>query len=105
MRSRSRTPRSTPISNRSLESAASAEVRRLRVHRGLKRMRECRARKFLSDRKVARHCNHFVVIAERAPLHAHEDHLAGQTQSIRSGKLWRRPERARSFVDRNKTCI
>src|SRR5438105_7908154 len=105
MQWRSRTPKSTRISNRSLESAALVEARRLLVRRESRRMREYRARKSRSDRKVVRRCNHFVVIAARAPLHAREDHRDGQTRLIRSDKLWRRPERVRSFVDRNKMCI
>src|SRR6266496_6810250 len=104
MRSPSRTPKSMPTLGKSLESAASVEVRRLPVHLELERTRECPAQKFPLDRKVARQCNHFVVIAARAPLRVREDHRAGQTRSIRSDKLLRRPERVRSFVDRNKTC-
>src|SRR5882724_11271297 len=104
MRWRSRTPKSTRISDKSLESAALVEARRLRVHRESKRTRECRARKFPSDRKVARHCNHFLAIAARAPLRARGDLPIDRTRSILSDKLWRMPERVRSFVDRSKTC-
>src|SRR4029077_8726188 len=99
MRLRSRRPRSTPISDRWLESVAWAEVRRLRVRRESKRKREGRARKFRSDRKVARRRTRFVLIAVRVALRARGDHPIGQTQLIRLDKLWRRPERVRSFVD------
>src|ERR1700694_2180432 len=102
MRSPSRTLRSTPISNRSLGSAASVGGRTLLVHRGLKKTRECRGRKFPSDRKVARRYNHFVAVAARAWLQAHEDHLIGRTRLIRSGRLLRTPEQVRSFGDRNR---
>src|SRR5438105_851987 len=105
MRLPSRTRRSRPISNKLWESAASAGVRRLPVRPESKRTRECRGRKFRLDRKVARRGNRFAVIAERAPLRAREDRPIGRTRLIQLDKLWRRLERARSFVDRNKTCI
>src|SRR6266446_1061673 len=105
MQSRSRRPKSTPTLGKSLESAASVEVRTLLVRRESKRTHVFHARTSPSDRKVARRCNHFVVIAARALLRARGDHPGGQTRSIRSGKLWRRQERARSFADRNKMCI
>src|SRR6266404_1597227 len=105
MRSPLRTRRSTPISNKLWESAASAGVHTPQVHQELKRTRECREWRFLSDRKVARRCGHSVAAVERVLLHAREDHPIDRRQLIRWGKLWRRPERARSFVDRNKTCI
>src|SRR5260370_39698557 len=104
MRLRSRTPKSMPTLGKSLESAASVEVRRLRVHLELERTRECRAPKFPSDRKVVRPRNRFFVIAARVPKHVRANHRVGRTRSILSGKLWRRLERVRSFVDRNKTC-
>src|SRR5260370_28794652 len=105
MRLRSRMPKSMPTLGKSLESAASVEVRRLPVHLELERTRECPAPMFPSDRKAARHCSHFVVVVARAPLHVHVNHRVGRTQSIRSDKLLHTPERVRSFVDRNKTCI
>src|SRR2546423_1765030 len=104
MRSRSRTRRSTPTLGKSLESAASAEVHTPQVHQELKRTRECRERRSLWDRKVARRCSHSVAAVERVLLHAREDHPIDRRQLIRSGKLWRTRERVRSFVDRNKTC-
>src|SRR5205809_5055844 len=104
MRSPSRTLKSTQTRGKLLESAVSAEVRTLPVRQESKRKRECRARKFLSDRKVGRRCNHFVVIAARAPYLARANHRGGQTRSIRLDKLWRRRERVRSFADRNKRC-
>src|SRR6266550_4995079 len=104
MRSLSRRPKSTLTSDKSLESGVSEEVRRLRVRQESKRTRGCRGRKFRSDRKVAHRCNHFVVIVERAPLRAREDHRDGQIRSIRLDKLLHTRERVRSFVDRNKMC-
>src|SRR5439155_7285788 len=104
MRWRSRRPKSTRTSDKWLEPAAWAEVRRPLVRRESKRTRECRARMFPSDRKAARHCSHFVVAVAHAPLRARVNHRVGQTQWIRLDKLWRKPERVRSFVDRNKTC-
>src|SRR5437899_4500312 len=104
MQLRSRMRKPMPTLGKSLESAASVEVRRLPVHRESKRTRECRAQMFLSDRKVARRCNRFAAIAARAPLHARANHRVGQTRSIRLDKLLRKPGRVRSFVDRNKTC-
>src|SRR5206468_5887627 len=104
MRLRSRMPKSTLTSDKSLESAAWAEVHKLRVRRESKRTRECRARMFPVDRKVARRCNRFVAIAARAPLHVRVNHRAGQTRSILLDKLSRRQERVRSFGDRNKMC-
>src|SRR6266403_6280312 len=95
----------TPTSNKLLESAVSVEVRRLPVPRESKRTRECRARKFPSDRKVARRCNRFVVIPARVSLHAREDHPIGRRRSIPSGKLLHTPARGHSFVDHNKKCI
>src|SRR6266700_7834007 len=105
MRSRSRKPKSTLTSDKWLEPAAWAEVRRPLVRRELKRTRECRARKFPSDRTAARHCNHFVAGIARAPLHVRVNHRVGQTRLIRLDKPLHRPERVRSFVDRNKMCI
>src|SRR6266487_506613 len=97
MRSPSRTPKSMPTLGKSLESAASVEVRRLPVHLELERTRECPAKKFPSDRKVARHCNHFVVIAARAPLHARANRRVDQRRSILSDKPLHTRERVRSF--------
>src|SRR3989442_11407240 len=105
MQSRSRRPKSMLTSDKWLGSAVSVEVHRPLVRQESKRTREYRARMFPSDRKVARHCNRFVVIVARALLRVREDHPGGQTRSIRSGTLWRRQERARSFADRNKMCI
>src|SRR6266567_7482430 len=104
MRLRSRMPKSMPTLGKSLESAASVEVRRLPVHLELERTRECPAQKFPSDRKAARHCSHFVAVVAHAPLHVRVNYRAGRTRSILSDKLWRMPERVRSFVDRNKMC-
>src|SRR5947207_7296971 len=104
MRSPSRMLKSTRTSSESLESAVSAEVHTLQVRQESKRKREFRRRKFPSDHKVARRCNHFVVIAARAPYLARANHRGGQTRSIRLDKLWRRRERVRSFADRNKRC-
>src|SRR5213596_25395 len=105
MQWRSRTPKSTRTSGKSLESAVSVEARRLPVRRESKKTRECRVQMFPLDRKVVRRCNRFVVIAARAPLHARANHRVGQTQSTRLDKPLRRPERVRSFVDRNRTYI
>src|SRR5215217_2524443 len=96
--------KSTPTSDKSLESAVSAEVRTPPDHRESKRTRECRERTFRSDRKFARRCNHFVVIAARAALHAHGDHPVGQTRSIRLDTLLHTQGRVRSSGDRNKMC-
>src|SRR6266567_937792 len=104
MRSPSRTPKSTLISNKWLEPEASPGGHTLLVRRELEKMRECRARKSPSDRKVARHCNHFVVIAARAPLHARANRRAGQRRSILSDKPLHTRERVRSFGGRNKRC-
>src|SRR5205814_8224499 len=104
MRSRSRRPISTLTSDKWSEPAAWVEVRRLPVRRELKRTRESRGRTSPLDHKVVRRCSHFVAISERVPLPAREDHRAGQTRLIRSDKLWRTPEQAGSFVDRNKMC-
>src|SRR6266576_7072973 len=98
-------PKSMPTLGKSLESAASVEVRRLPVHLELERTRECRARMFPVDRKVVRRCNRFVAIAARAPRHARVNHQAGQKLLILSDKLLRMPEQVRSSVDRNRTCI
>src|SRR5256886_12789326 len=105
MRSRSRRPKSTLTSDKWLEPAAWAEVRRPLVRRESKRTRECRAQKFQSDRKAARHCSRFVVIVARAPLHVRVNHRVGQIRSILLDKPLHRPEQAHSFVDRNKMCI
>src|SRR5947207_9002292 len=105
MRSRWRLPTSIPTSGKSLESAVSVEVRTPPVRRESKRTRECRVQMFPLDRKVARRCNRFVVIAARAPLHARVNRRVGQTQSIQLDKPLRKPERVRSFVDRNRTYI
>src|SRR4029077_5947004 len=104
MQWRSRTPKSTRTLDKSLESAVSVEVRRLPVRRESKKMRECRARMFPLDRKVVRHCNRFVAIAVRAPLHARANHRVDQTRSIQLDKLLHTRVRVRSFVDRNKMC-
>src|SRR4029453_10527871 len=104
MRSRSRRPKSTLTSDKWLEPAAWGEVRKLLARRESKRTRECRVRKFPSDHKAARQCNRFVAIVVRAPLHVRVNRRVGQTGSIRLDKLWRRPGRAHSFVDRNKMC-
>src|SRR5437588_2195944 len=104
MRSPSQTPTSTRILGKLLEPAVSVEVRTLPVRRESKRMRECRERKFPSDRKVVRRCNHSVAIAARARRHARGDHPIDRTRLILLDKLWRRLERARFFVGRNKTC-
>src|ERR1700736_354442 len=104
MRSLSRTPTSRTTSGKLLESAASAEAHRLPVHPEPKRTREYRGQKFPLGRKVAHRCSHFVAIAAHAPLRAHVNHRAGQRRLIQLDKLWRRPERARSFVDHNKMC-
>src|SRR6266513_6321756 len=104
MRLRSRMPKSMPTLGKSLESAASVEVRRLPVHLELERTRECRARMFPVDRKVVRRCNRFVAIAARAPLHVRVNHRAGQTRSIQLDKLLHTPEQARSFGGRNRKC-
>src|SRR5438045_3837258 len=61
----SRLRRSTLTSDKSSESAVLAGGRTLPVRRGLKRRRAILGRTFPVDRKVARHRNHFVVIAER----------------------------------------
>src|SRR5437773_5058952 len=105
MQSPSRMQRSTLTSGKSLESAVSVEARRLPVRPESKRTRECRVQMFPLDRKVARRCNRFVVIAVRAPLHARVNRRVGQTQSIQLDKPLRKPERVRSFVDRNRTYI
>src|SRR5438874_5459568 len=105
MRLPSRMLKSTRTSSESLESAVPVGVRKLPVRQESKRKRECRERKFPLDRKVARHCNRFVVIAARVSLRAREDHPIGRRQSIQSGKLLRRLGRVRSFVDRNRKCI
>src|SRR6266487_7164195 len=97
--------KSMPTSDKLLESAASGEVRTPPVHEELERMRASPAPMFPLDRKVARHCNRFVAIAARARLHVRVNHRAGQTQSIRSGKLLHRPERIHFFGDRSRTCI
>src|SRR5437899_4743300 len=104
MRLRSQMPRSMPTSDKLLESAASVEVRTLPVHLESKKTHVSHAPMFALDRKVVRHCNQFVVAAAHAPPHVRANHRVGQTRSIRSGKLWRRPERVRFFVDRNKMC-
>src|SRR5205085_7637544 len=100
MRLQSRTPKSMLTLGKSLDPAASAEIRRLGAHPRLKRMRECRAPMFPSDRKVARRCNHFVAIVARARLHVRVNHQVAQTRSIRLDKPLRKRERARSFVGR-----
>src|SRR6266567_902672 len=105
MQSPSRMLKSTRTSSESLESAVSAEVHTLQVRQESKRKRECRGRKFPSDRKVARRGNRFVVIAVRVSLRARGDHPTDRRRSIQSGKLSRTPARARSFVDRNRKCI
>src|SRR5260370_40224091 len=87
MQWRSRTPKSTRISNRSLESVALVEARRLRVHRESKRTGECRARKFPSDRKVVGRCTRFAAIAARAPLHVRVNRRVAQTRSIQVANL------------------
>src|SRR5438876_11674192 len=97
--------KSTLTSDKSLESAASVEVRRPPVRPGSKRTRECRALMFPSDRTVARRCNRFVVIAARGPLHARANHRVGQTRSTQLDKPLRRPERVRFSVDHNRTYI
>src|SRR4029077_2876556 len=102
MRWRSRTPPSTPTLGKLLESAALVEARRLRVHRESKRTRECRAPKFLSDRKVVRPRNRFFVIAARVPKHVRVNHRVGRTRSIRLDKPLHRQEQVRSFVGRSK---
>src|ERR1700731_146449 len=99
MQSQSRTPKSMRISDKWLGPAASAEVRRLLALPESKRMHECRAPKSPSDRKVARRCNHSVVIAARGPLRARGDHPIGRTRLTQSGKPWHTPERVRSFAD------
>src|SRR5207249_1003211 len=105
MQLRLRMQKSTLISSKWLEPAVSVEVRRLRVLRESKRTRECRGPKFPSDRKAARHCNHFVVIASPAPLHARANHRADRRLLILSDKPLHTQERVRSFGDRNKMCI
>src|SRR6266496_3887709 len=104
MRSPSRMLKSTRTSSESLESAVSAEVHTLQVRQESKRKRECRGRKFPSDRKVARRGNRFVVIAVRVSLRARANHLIGRRQLIQSGKLLHMPARARPFVGRNRKC-
>src|SRR2546423_4717752 len=104
MRSPLRTRMSTPTSSKLLESAASVEVRRLRVRQELKRTREYHGRKFQSDRKVARRCNRFVLVVASALLPARANHPIGRIRLILSDKLSRKRGRVRSFVDRNKTC-
>src|SRR5438128_12492673 len=104
MRLRSRMPRSMPTSDKLLESAASVEVRTLPVHLESKKTHVSHAPMFPLERKVARHCNQFVVAAARAPLHVRASHRVGQTGSIRAGKLWRRPARVRALVGGNKVC-
>src|SRR5438552_130711 len=104
MQSRSRSKKSTLTSGKLLESAASAGAHKPLVRQESKRRRECRARTFPADRKVARHGNRFVVVAASVPLHAREDHPVCQRQSIRWDILLRRLGRVRSFVDRNKMC-
>src|SRR5437660_12387478 len=100
----SRMPKSRPTSGKTLESAASVEVRRLLVRLESKRTRECRAQTSPLDRKVVRRCNRFVAIVARVPLHARVNRRVGQTRSIQLDKLLHTPVRVRSFVDRNKTC-
>src|SRR5947207_14826777 len=102
MQLRSRMPKSTRTSGKSLESAVSAEVHRLPVRRESKRTRECRARTSVSDHRVARHCNRLLVIAARVSLPVRGDHPICRTRWIRSDKPWHKPEQVRSFVDRNK---
>src|SRR6266704_187691 len=104
MRSPSRTPKSTLISNKWLEPEASLGGHTLLVRQELEKMRECRARMFPVDRKVVRRCNRFVAIAARAPLHVRVNHRAGQTRSIQLDKLLHTPEQARSFGGRNRKC-
>src|SRR6266480_1744740 len=104
MRLPSRMLKYTRTLSESLESAVSAEVHTLQVRQESKRKRECRGRKFPSDRKVARRGNRFVVIALRVSLRARADHPTGRTRSIQSGKLLHMPARARSFVGRNRKC-
>src|SRR5437016_13808188 len=104
MRLRLRMQKSTPTSDKSLESAVSVEGRRLPGPRESKKTHECRARMFPLDRKVVRRCNRFVAIAARAPLRVRANHRVDQTRSIRSDKLSRRQERVRSFGGRSKTC-
>src|SRR6266403_1501610 len=104
MRLRLRMQKSTPTSDKSLESAVSVEGRRLPVRRESKKTHECRARMFPLDRKVARRCNRFVAIAARAPLRVRANHRVDQTRSIRLDKLLHTRVRVRSFVDRNKMC-
>src|SRR6266849_5406245 len=105
MQSRSQTPRSMLTSNKLLEPAASAGVRKLRVHRGSKKMRECRAHSFPGDHTIARRNNRFPASASRVSKRARVRRRAGRTRLILSDKLLRRPEQARSFADRNKTYI
>src|ERR1700693_425312 len=104
MQSQSRTPKSMRTSDRSLESLAWGEVRKLQVRRESKRRREFRGPTFPSGHKAARRCNRFVAIPGRAALRALEDRPSDQRRLIQLGKLWRTPEQVRSFVDRNKTC-
>src|SRR5882757_9237093 len=101
MQWRSRTPKSTPTSDKSLESAVSVEVRRLLVRRESKKTHEYRARMFPLDRKVVHRCNRFAAIAARAPLRVRANHRVDQTRSIRLDKLLHTRVRVRSFVDRN----
>src|ERR1700724_1802817 len=102
MRSPSRTPKSMRTLDRSLESAAWGEVRKLRVRRESKRRREFRGPTFPSGHKAAHRCNRFVAIPGHAALRALEDRPSDQRRLIRSDKLWRTPERLRFFADRNK---
>src|SRR6478672_9508680 len=105
MRSPSRTPKSTRISNRSLESAALAEDRTLRARRESGKTRECRAQTFRWDRKVARRRNRVLAVAADVASRARANHRAARIRSIQSDKLWRTPAEGHSFGDHNKTCI
>src|SRR6266404_5710697 len=91
MRLRLRMQKSTPTSDKSLESAVSVEGRRLPVRRESKKTHECRARMFPLDRKVARRCNRFVAIAARAPLRVRANHRVDQTRLIRLDRLQDNP--------------
>src|SRR5215469_330203 len=82
---------STRLSNGSLVRAAWGEGRMLRVRREAGKTRECRGRRFPSDRKVARRRNRVLAVAAHVALLGPANHRAARTRSTQSDKLSHTP--------------